>query len=247
MDLNFRLYLILTFPQLLFLNLPTAYSLENRLLLKNSFSLKLDLKSALLLGLFQSIAILPGISRSGMVISSALMMGLDKEKSIQYCFFMVIPVIVLSIFYELLSLIDKIDKKNKIISIKEKPKKFLSDLAITGLYFFDNNVVKFAKKLKPSRRGEVEIVDLLNMYKSKKQLSADLIGRGGAWLDTGSPDSLLEAGQFVQTIEHRQGFKIACLEEIAYLNGWIGSDEVEKIANSLDKTSYGKYLKDIIK
>ena len=105
----------------------------------------------------------------------------------------------------------KMNKKNQIITIKEKPKKFISDLAITGLYFFDNNVVNFAKKLKPSKRGEVEIVDLLNVYKSKKQLSADLIGRGGAWLDTGSIEDFYKTSAFVSAIENRQGFKIASL------------------------------------
>ena len=116
----------------------------------------------------------------------------------------------------------KINKYNKIVSIKEKPKKYLSDLAITGLYFFDNNVVKYAKKLKPSKRGEVEIVDLLNFYKSKNQLSADLIGRGGAWLDTGSIDDFYKTSAFVSAVENRQGFKIACLiEEISLNKGWI--------------------------
>ena len=115
----------------------------------------------------------------------------------------------------------KINKKNKIITIKEKPKKFISDLAITGLYFFDNDVVNYAKKLKPSTRGEVEIVDLLNFYKKKNLLSADVIGRGGAWLDTGSIDDFYKTSAFVSAIENRQGFKIACLEEIALNNNWI--------------------------
>ena len=105
----------------------------------------------------------------------------------------------------------KINKNNKIISIKEKPKKFLSDLAITGLYFFDNNVVKFAEKLKPSKRGEVEIVDLLNIYRLKKQLTADLIGRGGAWLDTGSIEDFYKTSAFVSAIENRQGFKLSLI------------------------------------
>ena len=102
-----------------------------------------------------------------------------------------------------------------------KPKKYLSNLAITGLYFFDNNIVKYAKKLKPSKRGEVEIVDILNIYKSKGQLSADIIGRGGAWLDTGSIEDFYKTSAFVQAIEDRQGLKIACIEEIALLNKWI--------------------------
>ena len=115
----------------------------------------------------------------------------------------------------------KINKKNKITFIKEKPKKFISDLAITGLYFFDNNVIKFARKLKPSKRGEVEIVDLLNFYRKKNQLSAELIGRGGAWLDTGSIEDFYKTSAFVSAIENRQGFKIACLEEISLNNKWI--------------------------
>ena len=114
----------------------------------------------------------------------------------------------------------KINRNNKIISIKEKPKKFLSDLALTGLYFFDNKVVEYAKKLKPSKRGEVEIVDLLNFYKNKNQLSADLIGRGGAWLDTGSIEDFYKTSAFVSAIENRQGFKIACLEEISFNKKW---------------------------
>ena len=115
----------------------------------------------------------------------------------------------------------KINRQNKIVSIKEKPKKFFSDFAITGLYFFDNKVVNLAKKLKPSKRGEVEIVDLLNLYKTKKQLTADLIGRGGAWLDTGSIEDFYKTSAFVSAIENRQGFKIACLEEIAFNKKWI--------------------------
>ena len=120
----------------------------------------------------------------------------------------------------------KINIKNKITTIKEKPKKFLSDLAITGLYFFDNNVVKYSKTLKPSRRGEIEIVDLLNKYKKKKKLYADFIGRGGAWLDTGSIDDYYKTIAFVPAIENRQGLKIACIEEIAYHNKWIGKIEL---------------------
>ena len=109
----------------------------------------------------------------------------------------------------------KVDYKNKVIMIKEKPKKYLSDLAITGLYFFDNKVVDYAKKLKPSKRGEIEIVDLINKYKKNNKLSADIIGRGGAWLDTGSIEDFYKTSAFVSAIENRQGFKIACLEEIA--------------------------------
>ena len=141
----------------------------------------------------------------------------------------------------------KINKKNKIISIKEKPKKYLSDLAITGLYFFDNNVIKYSKKLKPSKRGEFEITDLLNQYKTKKQLSADLIGRGGAWLDTGSIEDFYKTSMFVSAIENRQGFKIACLEEIALNNKWIESKHINQSIKFYGICDYSKYLKNLIK
>ena len=140
----------------------------------------------------------------------------------------------------------KINYKNKIISIKEKPKKFISDLAITGLYFFDNKVVEFAKKLKPSKRGEVEIVDLLNFYKSKNQLSADLIGRGGAWLDTGSIDDFYKTSAFVSAIENRQGFKIACLEEISLNKRWINKKEIMDSIKFYGNCEYSNYLKKLI-
>ena len=141
----------------------------------------------------------------------------------------------------------KINKNNRIISIKEKPKKYLSDLAITGLYFFDNNVVKFSKKLKPSKRDEVEIVDLLKIYKSKKQLSADLIGRGGAWLDTGSIEDFYKTSSFVSAIENRQGFKIACLEEISFNKKWINKKEIINAIKFYGNCDYSKYLKNLIK
>ncbi len=140
----------------------------------------------------------------------------------------------------------KIDKKNKILKIKEKPKKFFSDLAITGLYFFDNNVVKYSKKLKPSKRGEVEIVDLLNLYKSKKQLTADILGRGGAWLDTGSIDDFYKTSAFVSAIENRQGFKIACLEEIALSNGWVDKKNIFQAIKFYGNCEYSKYLQKLI-
>ena len=140
----------------------------------------------------------------------------------------------------------KINNKKKIVAIKEKPKKFLSDLAITGLYFFDNNVVKFAKKLKPSKRGEVEIVDLLNFYKRKNQLSADIIGRGGAWLDTGSIEDFYKTSNFVAAIENRQGLKIACLEEIALNNNWISKKNINDAINFYGKCEYSKYLRKLI-
>jgi glucose-1-phosphate thymidylyltransferase len=136
----------------------------------------------------------------------------------------------------------KINASNKIIKIKEKPKKFLSDLAITGLYFFDNNVVNYAKKLKPSKRNEVEIVDLLNIYKSKNQLSADLIGRGGAWLDTGSMDDFYKTTTFVSAIENRQGLKIACIEEIAFNNQWTQKKHLKQSIKFYGNCDYSKYL-----
>ena len=142
--------------------------------------------------------------------------------------------------------IAKINIKNKIIKIKEKPKKFFSELAITGLYFFDNNVIKYAKKLKPSKRGEVEIVDLLNCYKSKKQLSADLIGRGGAWLDTGSMDDFYKTSNFVSAIENRQGLKIACLEEIAFNNKWTSKVNLKQSIKFYGNCDYSKYLSKLL-
>ena len=141
----------------------------------------------------------------------------------------------------------KINSNNKIIQIKEKPKKFFSNYAITGLYFFDNNVVHYAKKLKPSKRGEVEIVDLLMKYKKKNKLSADFIGRGGAWLDTGSIEDYYKTSAFVQAVENRQGLKIACIEEIAFLNKWIGKKEIIKQIKFYGNCEYSNYLKKIIK
>ncbi len=141
----------------------------------------------------------------------------------------------------------KLNSKNKIISIKEKPKKFISDLAITGLYFFDNKVVSFAKKLKPSKRGEVEIIDLLNFYKKNNQLSGELIGRGGAWLDTGSIDDFYKTSNFVSAIENRQGFKIACLEEIAFNKKWISKKHLKKSINFYGKCEYSNYLLKLLK
>tara|TARA_B100001057_G_scaffold496111_1_gene596738 strand:- start:1584 stop:2483 length:900 start_codon:yes stop_codon:yes gene_type:complete len=140
----------------------------------------------------------------------------------------------------------KINNSQKIISIKEKPKKFLSDYAITGLYFFDNKVVNFSKNLKPSKRGELEIIDLLNIYKNKNQLSADLIGRGGAWLDTGSIEDFYKTSSFVSAIENRQGFKIACLEEISLNNKWINAKQVKSAIKFYGKCEYSSYLKKLI-
>ena len=137
-------------------------------------------------------------------------------------------------------------KNNKITLIKEKPKKFVSDLAITGLYFFDNKVIKFAKELNPSKRNELEIVDLLNKYKKINKLSADYIGRGGAWLDTGSIEDFYKTSNFVSAIENRQGFKIACLEEIALLNKWIGKKEIKSSIKFYGNCEYSTYLKKLI-
>ena len=137
----------------------------------------------------------------------------------------------------------KINKNKKIVSIKEKPKRYFSDLAITGLYFFDNKVVKYAKKLKPSKRGEVEITDLLNKYKSNGKLKADFIGRGGAWLDTGTIDDFYKTSSFVSSIENRQGLKIACLEEIALNNKWISKKNINDSIKFYGKCLYSEYLK----
>ena len=137
-------------------------------------------------------------------------------------------------------------KGKKIISIKEKPKKFISNLAITGLYFLDNTVVKFAKQLKPSKRNELEIVDLLNKYKKQNKLSAEFLGRGGAWLDTGSIEDFYKTTNFVSAIENQQGFKIACLEEIALNNKWIKKRDVAKAIKFYGNCEYSKYLKKII-
>jgi len=140
----------------------------------------------------------------------------------------------------------KINNKKKIISLKEKPKKFISDLAITGLYFFDNKVVEYSKKLKPSKRGEIEIVDLLNKYKKSKNLYADFLGRGGAWLDTGSMDDYYKTSAFVSAVENRQGVKIACLEEIAFNNKWINKNNIKKSIKFYGNCDYSKYLKKLI-
>ena len=137
-------------------------------------------------------------------------------------------------------------KKSKIVSIKEKPKNFFSDLAITGLYFFDKNVVKYSKELKPSKRNELEITDLLNKYRKNKSLSAEFIGRGGAWLDTGSIEDFYKTSNFVSAIENQQGFKIACLEEISFNNKWITKKEIKSSINFYGRCKYSDYLKKII-
>ncbi|WP_271409664.1 glucose-1-phosphate thymidylyltransferase RfbA [Pseudomonas sp. Q1-7] len=134
------------------------------------------------------------------------------------------------------------DEHNRAISIEEKPEEPRSSYAVTGLYFYDNDVIEIAKAVKPSHRGELEITDVNNAYLKRGDLKVERLGRGFAWLDTGTHDSLLEAAQYVQTIEHRQGLKVACLEEIAYQNGWIDKERLLIQAKAFGKTGYGQYL-----
>ena len=134
------------------------------------------------------------------------------------------------------------DAKGRALGLEEKPKQPKSRYAVTGLYFYDNSVVKLAKTLRPSARGELEITDLNNLYLQKKKLEVCVLGRGMAWLDTGTHDSLLEASQFIETVEKRQGLKVACPEEIAYRKGFITAAQLKKLATSLQKTAYGQYL-----
>ena len=139
------------------------------------------------------------------------------------------------------------NQAGKVISLEEKPAEPKSNFAVTGLYFYDHQVVDMAKNLKPSLRGELEITDLNLLYLQQQQLHVEQMGRGYAWLDTGTHDSLLEAGQFIATLEKRQGLKVACPEEIAFRTGWIGSEQVEKLAKPLAKNGYGQYLLNILK
>ena len=141
----------------------------------------------------------------------------------------------------------KINNKNNIVKIIEKPKKNFSNLAVTGLYFFDNKVIKYCENLKPSKRNEIEIVDLLNKYKKKKKLSAEFLGRGGAWLDTGSIKDFYNASAFVSALEKRQGLKIACLEEIAFNNKWIKKENIVEAIKFYGKCNYSSYLSALIK
>ncbi len=134
------------------------------------------------------------------------------------------------------------DANKKVVSLEEKPKQAKSNFAVTGLYFYDNDVIQMAKQVKPSDRGELEITTLNQMYLERGDLNVELLGRGFAWLDTGTHESLLQAAQFVETIEKRQGYKVACLEEIALNNGWLSKDQVLKIGQTMSKNEYGQYL-----
>ncbi len=140
-----------------------------------------------------------------------------------------------------------INKKNKIISLKEKPKNSKSNLAVTGLYFFDNKAINYSKSLKPSKRNELEIIDLLNKYRRENKLYAEYLGRGGAWLDTGSIDDFYNTSAFVSSLENRQGLKIACLEEIALTYNWIGKKQIKEAINFYGKCIYSDYLKKLIR
>ena len=140
-----------------------------------------------------------------------------------------------------------INKNNKILNIVEKPKTTKSNLAVTGLYFFDNKVIEFSKSLKPSKRKELEITDLLNIYKKRNKLKAEFIGRGGAWLDTGSIDDFYNTSYFVSTLENRQGLKIACLEEIALKNKWITNKQITSAIKFYGSCLYSEYLRNLIK
>ena len=139
------------------------------------------------------------------------------------------------------------DAQGRVLSLEEKPAQPKSNFAVTGLYFYDNQVVQLAKDLKPSPRGELEITDLNRLYLEKNQLRVELMGRGYAWLDTGTHDSLLEAGQFIATLEKRQGLKVACPEEIAYRHRWISAEQLQALAKPLAKNGYGQYLLQILK
>lgn len=139
------------------------------------------------------------------------------------------------------------DAHNRAISIEEKPVQPKSSYAVTGLYFYDNDVVAIAKQVRPSARGELEITSINQAYLERGDLNVELLGRGFAWLDTGTHESLLEAAQFVETIEKRQGYKVACLEEIAFYNGWLTADDLHRIGQSLKKNTYGQYLLSLAK
>jgi|TARA_B110000495_G_C23040314_1_gene623507 glucose-1-phosphate thymidylyltransferase len=140
----------------------------------------------------------------------------------------------------------ELDKEDKVVSLEEKPTNPKSNYAVTGLYFYDNDVVDIASELKPSHRGELEITDINSIYLNQGSLNSIILGRGFAWLDTGTPDSLLDAGTFVQMVEKRQGLKIACLEEIAFLQNWISAAQLEKEISKYGNSQYGRYLNNIL-
>ena len=139
------------------------------------------------------------------------------------------------------------DEKKQVVSIEEKPKNPKSHYAVTGLYFYDNDVIKIAKTIKPSERGEIEITSINQEYLRRKKLNVELMGRGYAWLDTGTHESLAQASLFIQNVEQRQGYKVACIEEIAYYKGWISSEELVALAQPLKKTEYGQYMLEMAK
>lgn len=138
------------------------------------------------------------------------------------------------------------DNNNKVLSIEEKPKNPKSHFAVTGLYFYDNDMIEIAKQVKPSERGELEITSINQAYLERGDLTVELLGRGFAWLDTGTHDSLLEACQFVETLQKRQDYKVACLEEIAFNNGWLSADELTAIGQKMNKNEYGQYLLSLV-